>query len=145
MNDRTRCLNLILEIRELLVPEVMDEWNVKNVKQIMLRSYGNWFRPKISDAEYADNLLRIKENTIKLFWKYDPQDELDLYKVICSKLYVARNITADVSTIHDCLSDLDKLYNGDNDHNGEASDIDIIKQVFWVQKKLFDKYARFCV
>ena len=91
------------------------------------------------DEKYLKRLDGIYSSCVKMY-THEEHLVLILYKLILSKLYVARNITLDKSIILECLCDLDKIYNADNDHNGESSEIDCIVQEYNVLDQLMKKY-----
>lgn len=74
--------------------------------------------------------------------RYSADKVLVLFKEINNTLYIARHITYNEQIIRECLDDLGSLYNGEyNDHNGEASDIEMAEQLYKIQTRLMTKYG----
>ena len=93
-----------------------------------------------TDQQYHSRLWTLKGDLIAK-QTISPTEWSTLFHAIGSDLYVARNITLSESKVIDCLKDLDRIHNSLNhDHNGQASDFDMLLKQRSVCQELKAKY-----
>lgn len=95
-----------------------------------------------TDHEYLVRLRSIYEVWLqKALTPISASEWNKLFFAINSRLYVARNITADETVIGECLDALGSIYLAMNyDANGEATDVDYNRHQRAVYAKLATKY-----
>lgn len=83
-----------------------------------------------TDLQYLARIETIYRDWLNvLYTPIKPEQWATLFHQINTKLYVARNITADVTVIEKCLNALDSIYRCRNhDSNGEMDDVDMRKK-----------------
>jgi hypothetical protein len=93
-----------------------------------------------TDQQYYSRLWTLKGDLITK-QTISSTEWSTLFHSINSDLYVARNITLSESKVIDCLTDLDRIHNSLNyDHNGQASDFDMLLKQRSVYQELKAKY-----
>ena len=90
-----------------------------------------------SDLQYLARIETIYRDWLnKLYAPITHEQWSNLFHRINAKLYVARNITADVNIVHECLDALDKIYRCQHhDSNGQMSDVDMRRK----QKEAYEQ------
>jgi hypothetical protein len=93
-----------------------------------------------TDAEYHSRLLQLKVDNIKSKSITDTEWG-KLFLSINSDLYTARNITLSQHKVIECLDDLSKMHNAIyNDHNGQATEYDMVLKQVLIYKEMKAKY-----
>lgn len=54
------------------------------------------------------------EQNLKRIDEYEPLDQLNILKLICNRIYIARNITLSEESILDSLKQIDMLFRDEN-------------------------------
>jgi hypothetical protein len=132
-NVREQILELLLDIRKIA--------KVKNNPCLRNRRKYIWHTDSLQTDEDYLNTLKSYFSICLDNLSFPKETVLHLYKTICNKMYMARNITCNNDLMCECLTDLDMLYNADNDHNGEYSLVDCLIQEVKVQRFLLRKYG----
>lgn len=90
-----------------------------------------------SDLQYLARIETIYRDWLnELYAPITHEQWSNLFHRINAKLYDARNITADVNIVHECLDALDKIYRCQHhDSNGQMSDADMRRK----QKEAYEQ------
>lgn len=73
---------------------------------------------------------------------HSPEVVSKIFEAINSRLHAARFITLNNNKVMDCLADLEKIYQAqNNDSNGERSDEEMAQSLYSVRQMLIEKYS----
>lgn len=96
---------------------------------------------KENDEQYFQRLYNLFENTFRTL-SVNSSDWAQVFWEISNVMYVARHITCDTNKVSECLGDIDKMYNArNNDHNGEATDYELLLKQRAVYSEMKAKYC----